>query len=68
VSDLKVLISRDQIAKKVQELAAQIEHDFAGQPILFIGVLKGSAIFLADLARQVNLDASFRLHRRLELW
>lgn len=59
VSELQVLISRQQIAQKVQEMGAQIEHDFAGQSILFVGVLKGSAIFLADLARSVNLDATF---------
>lgn len=59
VSDLKVLITRDQIAQKVKELGAQISRDFAGQPIVFVGVLKGAAIFLGDLARQVDLDASF---------
>jgi len=59
VNDLKVLISRDQIAEKVKELGGQIEHDFSGESILFIGVLKGSAIFLADLARNVKLDATF---------
>ncbi len=59
MSELQVLISRQQIAQKVQEMGAQIERDFAGQSILFVGVLKGSAIFLADLARAVNLDATF---------
>ena len=59
MNDLKVLISRDQIAEKVKELGGQIEHDFSGESILFIGVLKGSAIFLADLARNVKLDATF---------
>jgi len=43
----------------VKELGAQISRDFAGQPIVFVGVLKGAAIFLGDLARQVDLDASF---------
>jgi hypoxanthine phosphoribosyltransferase len=56
---LKVLISRDEIAKRVGELAAQITRDFAGQSVIFVGVLKGAAIFLSDLARQVELDATF---------
>ncbi len=30
-----------------------------GQPVILVGVLKGSAIFLADLARQIKLDATF---------
>ena len=59
MTELKVLISREEIAKRVAELGSEITHDFAGQPVLLVGVLKGSAIFLADLARQIKLDATF---------
>ena len=59
VPDLQVLLTRDQIARRVAEMGAQITRDFAGQSIVFIGVLKGAAIFLSDLARQVQLDATF---------
>src|SRR3979411_2536887 len=59
MADLKVLISRQDIAKRVAELGAQITKDFAGQSVILVGVLKGAAIFLGDLARQVNLDATF---------
>lgn len=59
VTDLKILISQEQIAQKVAELGHQITRDFAGQNIIFVGVLKGAAIFLSDLARQVKLDATF---------
>lgn len=59
MAELKVLISRQDIAKRVAELGAQIAKDFAGQSIIFVGVLKGAAIFLSDLARQVDLDATF---------
>jgi hypoxanthine phosphoribosyltransferase len=59
MTDLKVLIKRDEIARRVSELAAQITKDFEGQSIIFVGVLKGAAIFLSDLARQVKLDATF---------
>src|SRR5579872_4628819 len=57
--ELKVLISREEIAKRVRELGAEITKDFAGQSVNLVGVLKGAAIFLSDLARQVNLDATF---------
>jgi hypoxanthine phosphoribosyltransferase len=40
-------------------MGAQITHDFAGQSVIFVGVLKGAAIFLSDLARRVQLDATF---------
>ena len=59
VSEPQILISRQQIAQRVAEMAAQITRDFAGQSVIFVGVLKGAAIFLSDLARQVPLDSTF---------
>ena len=59
VSELQVLISREEIAHRVSEMAEQISRDFAGQAVIFVGVLKGAAIFLSDLARQVTLDSTF---------
>jgi hypoxanthine phosphoribosyltransferase len=56
---LKVLLTREQIAKKVAELGERITNDFAGESLVLIGVLKGAAIFLSDLARQIKLDVSF---------
>jgi hypoxanthine phosphoribosyltransferase len=57
--ELKILLSREQIAQRVSELAAEITRDFSGQSVIFVGVLKGAAIFLSDLARHVPLDATF---------
>jgi hypoxanthine phosphoribosyltransferase len=59
VTELKVLIPRQDIAVRVAAMGAEITRDFDGESILFVGVLKGAAIFLADLARNVSLDASF---------
>jgi hypoxanthine phosphoribosyltransferase len=59
VDELKVLLSRQQIATRVAEMAQQITADFHGEQALFVGVLKGAAIFLSDLVRQVRLDASY---------
>ena len=58
-SGLRVLFSREQIEERVHEIARQITLDFAGQSIVFVGVLKGASIFLSDLARNVKLDATF---------
>lgn len=58
-TNLKVLFSREQIATRVAELGAQISKDYAGEPVTLIGVLKGAAIFLADLSRSITLDATF---------
>ena len=59
MAELKVLISRQEIAKRVSELGAQVTKDFAGQSVILVGVLKGAAIFLSDLARHIDLDSTF---------
>lgn len=59
MSELKVLLSRQQIAERVTEMAKQITADAKGEPVIFVGVLKGAAIFLSDLVRQVEVDATF---------
>jgi hypoxanthine phosphoribosyltransferase len=57
--ELEILISREQIANRVAEMGRQITTDSAGEPVVFVGVLKGAAIFLSDLVRQVSVDATF---------
>jgi len=52
---LEILISRDEIAKAVNRLAHEIKKDYQGKQPLFIGVLKGSFVFMADLIRQLDL-------------
>ncbi len=59
MAELRVLFSSEQIAARVAELGRQISRDFAGEPVVLVGVLKGAAIFLSDLARQIELDSSF---------
>ncbi len=59
MDELKVLISRKQIAQRVSEIGAEITRDFAGESVILVGVLKGAAIFLSDLARHIQLDATF---------
>ncbi|GBD13469.1 Hypoxanthine phosphoribosyltransferase [bacterium HR24] len=54
-SALKRLIGRSQLRRRVRELAAQIAHDYRGQQPVLVGTLKGSFVFLADLARLVDL-------------
>ena len=59
MSELKVLITREQIAQRVAEMGADINRDYAGQSVILLGVLKGAAIFLSDLSRQLKVDATF---------
>jgi len=52
---LRRIISRGQIRRRVKELAAQIRADYSGQRPVFVCVLKGAFVFLADLVREVGL-------------
>ncbi len=54
---MQVLISADDIQKRVAELARQLTADYAGQPVTLLGVLTGSLMFLADLVRQIDLPS-----------
>ena len=56
---LEVLYTRQQIAERVAEMGAQITRDLNGEKLVMVGVLKGAAPFLADLARAVQVDATF---------
>jgi hypoxanthine phosphoribosyltransferase len=56
---MEVLFSKEQIAERVQTLGEQISREYAGESIVLIGVLKGAAIFLADLARAITVDNTF---------
>lgn len=50
----RVLISEQQIADKLQEIATQIDRDYRGREILLVGVLKGATMVMADLARLIH--------------
>jgi hypoxanthine phosphoribosyltransferase len=54
---LVLLYSRDQIARRVSELAAVISADYAEADLVLVGILRGSFVFLADLIRQLTIPA-----------
>ena len=57
LSQRKILISREDIAKKVKEMGQQITEDYKDQdkPLVVISVLKGAIPFTADLIRAIDL-------------
>ena len=56
---MEILITRDQIAEAVARMGQEITRDFVGETVVLLGVLKGACLFLSDLARQIELDATF---------
>ena len=55
MSKLNTLISSEQIEGKIEELAAMIREDYLNRNPVFVGILKGSFIFLADIVRASNI-------------
>ncbi|WP_072593667.1 hypoxanthine phosphoribosyltransferase [Streptobacillus ratti] len=53
---IEVAITEEEIANKVDEIAKKISSDFEGQSLLLVGLLRGSAVFLADIARKIDYN------------
>ena len=56
--ELDVLFTPEQIAARVRQLGLQIERDYEGKELVLLGVLKGSFLFISDLARSIDLPLS----------
>ena len=52
----EILLTEEQIQKRVAELGRQITEDYAGKEVVLVGVLKGAIVFFTDLARQIQGD------------
>ena len=50
----RVILSTEEIEKRVVELGEQISADYSSEPVLLIAVLRGAALFVADLARAIS--------------
>jgi len=57
--EIKELISKEKIEKRIEELAEQISRDYEGRNIEFIVVLKGAAIFAVELAMKLKPNVRF---------
>lgn len=55
----KVLLSGAEIEKKVDEIAAEITRDYAGESVLMVGILRGAVVFFAELVKRIDLDLRF---------
>jgi len=52
----RLLLPEEEIRRRIREMAGEISRDYAGRCPVFIGVLNGSFIFLADLIRELSID------------
>jgi hypoxanthine phosphoribosyltransferase len=51
----EVLVSREDLVRRVKELGVQISRDYQGRDLVMVGVLKGAVLFMADLLRHLTV-------------
>lgn len=59
MKELNVLINKPRLEKRIDELAKEIEKDYEGKEILFVGILKGSVPFMWELAKRIKNNIIF---------
>src|SRR4051794_38409840 len=55
----KTIVTQEELEQRIAELGREITEDYAGRPPLLVGVLKGAFMFMADLARAIDLPVEF---------
>jgi hypoxanthine phosphoribosyltransferase len=58
VENLRVMISEEQVTKRIKEIAEQISKDYEGKSIHLICILKGSVFFSCDLAKRITVPVT----------
>lgn len=54
MGEVNILINKAKLERRIEELARQIEKDYEGKEIVFIGLLKGSVMFMSELAKNIK--------------
>lgn len=53
---IRVLLTEEEVNKRISEVAAQISSDYKGRPVHLICILKGGVFFTCELAKRLDLD------------
>ena len=56
--EVKVLLSEEEVDKRIKEIGEQITKDYAGKNVHLVCVLKGGSFFMCELAKRINLNVS----------
>ena len=59
MDNIDVLIDSTEIEKRLDELAIEIMKDYNGEELIFVGVLKGAATFMIELAKRIKTSVEF---------
>lgn len=59
MEDINVLINKARLEKRIEEMAKEIERDYEGKEIVFVGILKGSVPFMWELSKRIKNNIIF---------
>lgn len=59
MKNINVLINKSRLEKRLDEMAKEIEKDYMGKDIVFLGILKGSVPFMWELAKRIKNNIKF---------
>lgn len=65
---VRVLLSEEEVDKRIQEIGEQISRDYAGKQVHLVCVLKGGSFFMCELAKRISVPAFFRFYVSVQLW
>ena len=54
MEEINVLINKAKLEKRIEEMGKQIQKNYQGKEIVFVGILKGSVMFMAELAKNIK--------------
>ena len=55
----KILITKEEIEKRVKEMGEEITRDYEGESVLMVAILRGAVVFFSELVKNVDLDVRF---------
>ena len=58
MEEIKTLINQKDLEKRIKEMAEQIDKDYEGKELVLIGILKGSVMFMTELAKNIKSDVA----------
>ena len=56
--DIRILITEEEVSKRIKEMGEQISRDYAGKEVHLIGVLKGAVFFMCELAKHIDVPVT----------
>lgn len=64
---IRVLLSEEEVDRRIQEIGEQINKDYAGKEVHLICVLKGGVFFMCELAKRINVPVSLDIYVSIQL-